>query len=55
MNKKSFIVPHDFTSVGDIALEHAIAVAEPLDAQIFLLHVGGASSSYNGYFNIIFL
>tara|TARA_B100000401_G_C52800428_1_gene718256 strand:+ start:1412 stop:2239 length:828 start_codon:yes stop_codon:yes gene_type:complete len=47
MNKKSFIVPHDFTSVGDIALEHAIAVAEPLDAQIFLLHVVAREKDIN--------
>ena len=39
MNKKNFIVPHDFSEVADIALEHAIAVAKPLDAQIYLLHV----------------
>ncbi len=39
MNKKNFIVPHDFSTVADIALDHAIAVAKPLDAQIYLLHV----------------
>ena len=39
MSKKTFIVPHDFTKVGDIALEHAIATAKPLDAEVQLLHV----------------
>lgn len=39
MSKKNFIVPHDFTSVADIALEHAIATAMPLEAEINLLHV----------------
>lgn len=39
MSKKVFIVPHDFTSVGDIALEHAIASARPLSAAVHLLHV----------------
>jgi nucleotide-binding universal stress UspA family protein len=39
MKKKTFIVPHDFTPVADIALEHAIATAEPFSAEIHLLHV----------------
>jgi nucleotide-binding universal stress UspA family protein len=39
MKTKTFIVPHDFTPVADIALEHAIATAKPLDAQIYVLHV----------------
>jgi nucleotide-binding universal stress UspA family protein len=39
MNKKTFIVPHDFTPVADIALEHAIATGKPLNAQIYVLHV----------------
>ena len=39
MSKKVFIVPHDFTSVGNIALEHAIASARPLNAAVHLLHV----------------
>jgi nucleotide-binding universal stress UspA family protein len=39
MSKKNFIVPHDFTDVADIALEHALATAKPLDAEIHLLHV----------------
>ncbi len=28
MEKKNFIVPHDFSEVADIALNHAIAVAK---------------------------
>ena len=39
MSIKTFIVPHDFTNVADIALEHAIVTAKPLDATIQLLHV----------------
>lgn len=39
MSKKTFIVPHDFTDVANVALDHAIATAKPLDAQIYLLHV----------------
>jgi len=39
MRTKNFIVPHDFTEVADIALEHAIATAKPLGAEIYLLHV----------------
>jgi nucleotide-binding universal stress UspA family protein len=39
MKTKTFIVPHDFTHVANIALEHAVATAKPLDAQIYLLHV----------------
>jgi nucleotide-binding universal stress UspA family protein len=39
MKTKTFIVPHDFTPVADIALEHAIATAKPLEAQIYVLHV----------------
>lgn len=36
---KTFIVPHDFTSVANVALEHAIATAKPLNAEIIILHV----------------
>lgn len=39
MNRKNFIVPHDFSAVADVALEHAIATAKPLNAQVFVLHV----------------
>lgn len=39
METKTFIVPHDFTSVADNALNHAIATAEKLDAQIYIMHV----------------
>ena len=39
MSEKSFIVPHDFTPVADIALEHAIATAKPLKAEVQLVHV----------------
>lgn len=39
MQTKTFIVPQDFTPVADIALQHAIATAKPLGAEIQLLHV----------------
>ncbi|GAB5417146.1 MAG: hypothetical protein Crog4KO_20120 [Crocinitomicaceae bacterium] len=39
MRTKNFIVPHDFTDVADIALEHAIATAKSVGAEIYLLHV----------------
>ena len=39
MNQKTFIVPHDFTNVADVALAHAIATAKPLSAQVYVLHV----------------
>lgn len=39
MNRKTFIVPHDFTPVADIALEHAIATAKPLNAKVYVMHV----------------
>jgi nucleotide-binding universal stress UspA family protein len=39
MKTKNFIVPHDFTPVANIAMEHALATARPLGAEIYLLHV----------------
>jgi nucleotide-binding universal stress UspA family protein len=39
MEKKTIIVPHDFTPVADNALRHAINTAEIAGASIFILHV----------------
>ena len=39
MEKKTIIVPHDFTSVADNALAHAINTAKATGAEIYLLHV----------------
>jgi nucleotide-binding universal stress UspA family protein len=39
MKNKVFLVPHDFTSVADNALEHALATAKIVSAKIFLFHV----------------
>ena len=39
MKNKTFIVPHDFTSVADNALNHALATASIVNATIYLLHV----------------
>ena len=41
MEKKIFLVPTDFSKVGDCALNHAIKVAEISKASITLLHVVG--------------
>jgi len=41
MEKKLFLVPTDFTKVGDYALNHAVKVAEITKASITLLHVVG--------------
>lgn len=39
MKTKNFIVPHDFSDVANVALEHAIATAKIVNAEINLLHV----------------
>lgn len=39
MEKKTIIVPHDFTPVADNALDHAINTAVTTGAEILLLHV----------------
>lgn len=41
MNAKTYIVPHDFTEVANVALNHAIATAKPLNGEVYLLHVVG--------------
>lgn len=39
MSANLFIVPHDFTSVGDAALKYAIFLAQPRNTSIMLLHI----------------
>ena len=39
MNSNLFIVPHDFTSVGDAALKYALYLAKPRKTAIDLLHI----------------
>ena len=39
MKHKSFIVPHDFTSVADNALRHAIETSKKVNTTIHILHV----------------
>jgi nucleotide-binding universal stress UspA family protein len=39
MEKKNILVPHDFTSVADNALNHALNTAAFANAKIYLLHV----------------
>lgn len=48
MKAKTFIVPHDFTEVANIALEHAVATAKPLGAEIYLLHVVSKEKDIKG-------
>ena len=47
MKTKKFIVPYDFTAVSDIALNHALATAKPLGAEIYLLHVVSKNRDIN--------
>jgi nucleotide-binding universal stress UspA family protein len=39
MKHKSFIVPHDFTTVADNALRHAIETSKKINTTIHILHV----------------
>ena len=39
MSDKSYIVPHDFSDVADCALNHAIATAKVVGAEVYVLHV----------------
>jgi len=39
MSANIFIVPHDFTSVGDAALKYALFLAQPRKTSIELLHI----------------
>src|SRR5690554_1210273 len=39
MSANLFIVPHDFTSVGDAALKYAMFLAKPRKTAIILLHI----------------
>lgn len=41
MEKKIILVPHDFTSMADNALHHAIRVAKTAGAEVHLLHIVG--------------
>lgn len=41
MKNKIFIVPHDFTSAAENALNHALSTAKKVSAKIYLLHVVG--------------
>jgi len=34
-----FLVPHDFTAVGDAAFEHALFLATPIKARVKLIHI----------------
>lgn len=39
MSANLFIVPHDYTSVGDAALKYALFLAKPRKTSIMLLHI----------------
>lgn len=47
MARRSLLVPHDFTSVGDNALEYSLVLAKALEANIHLLHVIKGESGRN--------
>lgn len=47
MSANLFIVPHDFTSVGDAALKYAIFLSQPRKTSIILLHIVGNSNDEN--------
>lgn len=47
MDKRSLLIPHDFTSVGDKALEYALVMAKALKADVDLLHVVKGDSGRN--------
>ena len=36
---ETIVVPHDFTSIGDFALEHAAVIAKTMENHIILLHI----------------
>lgn len=42
--KKSILVPHDFTDVGNYAIEHAFMVGKASKSPIHLIHVVGKTS-----------
>ena len=42
--KRTLLVPHDFTSVADNALQYALKMANPMQANVELLHVVKGSS-----------
>lgn len=44
MSANLFIVPHDFTSVGDAALKYALFLAKPRKTSIMLLHIVSSKS-----------
>lgn len=39
MERRSLLVPHDFTSVGDNALQYAIILAKTIQSNVDILHV----------------
>ena len=38
-SSETIVVPHDFTSIGDFALEHAAVISRIMENQIVLLHI----------------
>lgn len=46
-----FIVPHDFSQVGDAALKHAIFLAKPRDTEIEVLHIVSEKSKAQAAYN----
>ena len=48
MNHEVFLVPTDFTSIGDAALAHALKSAEKMNAHVCLFHVVEEKSEIQG-------
>ena len=48
MGSKKFLVPTDFTPVGDCAVNHAVRTAEIIGGKVYLLHVVSKSSELEG-------
>jgi nucleotide-binding universal stress UspA family protein len=47
MGSKKLLVPHDFTTVAETAVEHAVKVAETINGSVCLLHVVAKDSEIN--------
>ena len=39
MSKTTLVVPHDFSSVADTAVNHALYIAKPMNGKVVLLHI----------------
>jgi len=42
--KETILVPHDFTVVGDYAMEHALVISQVMENEIVIVHIVGSKS-----------